>query len=308
MSKEKLSNYLSYRMTVVRFLSVVGLWPKDQARFWYRFLPVLQLTANISSVLAIAMFVRKHINNLHRAIKGMSSMMSYLSNILKTTCVMINREDATKLHQMLDTQFFMLLNRPELSKIILNEVTTFRRLSSMMSFLTYLSCTIYVTRPVIIIIYQHLKQRHPIRYGLLFPGIYPWKIAPNSLLYKFHYGLESISTIFAFSVCAGIDLLFTLYIFQMIAQLREMSYCISNIDTAKNGHKAVENCVIKYEQLMKCRDILEKIYGPIMLWTMLINAASLCCQMFEFSKVGIIKLLNGHTGEFNGFSILRYQR
>nr|AID59303.1 odorant receptor 3 [Macrocentrus cingulum] len=249
--EEKLSEYFSYRTTVVRFLTIVGLWPKQQTELWYKLLPVLQLIANISSVLATAMFVRKHVNNLDRVIKGMSSMMSYLSNVLKTTCVIINREDAAKLHQMLDAQFFMLLNRPEVSKIILSDVTTFRRLSVMMSFLTYLSCTIYASRPVVIIIYQHVKQIYPITYGLIFPGVYPWKISPNGALYKFHYGLETVSTILAFSVCAGIDLLFTLYIFQMIAQLREMSHCMSNIDTTKNGHKAVENCVIKYEQLMK---------------------------------------------------------
>nr|QNL14981.1 olfactory receptor 37 [Aulacocentrum confusum] len=288
MTGDKLSEYLIFRSSVKRVLLIVGLWPKENPSIFYRFLPLLQLTLNFSTVLASAGFVRLHINNMNRAIKGISVIISFTGNVLKSLCLLLNRQNAKKLHDILDSKFFKLLDKPDLSNVILDEVTIFRRLASLMTSLTYVSCFIYITRPIITIIYQQLQHIHPIRYGLVLPGVYPWKIVPNGLLYKMHYVLGAMSAILAFAVTTGLDLLFSLDVFQLMAQFRDMSRRIGKIN-AKNGDiEALQQCVIQYEILIQCRDILQKIYGPILLWTMIVNAGTLCCQMFEFVKMSEI--------------------
>nr|QNL15038.1 olfactory receptor 94 [Aulacocentrum confusum] len=148
-----------------------------------------------------------------------------------------------------------------------------------------LSCVVFVTTPLILIAYQEFHQVYPIKYILLVPGNYPWTIAPNGFLYRLHYLVESASSIFAIVVSGGIDALFTLYIFQIIGQFRAMSYRITHTRAKHEYFCVLRECIKQHEIIMRCRDILEKIYGPIILWTMLVNALNLCSQMFDFTQM-----------------------
>nr|QNL15046.1 olfactory receptor 102 [Aulacocentrum confusum] len=203
--------------------------------------------------------------------------------------MIINRQRVYDLHQMLDIHFDKLLQDLNLSKNLLNGVTIFRRLAWTLTFFICLTCGIYVLTPLIFTMYQHLHHIHPIKYILVYPGIYPWDIQPNGFLYKLHYLCESIPNIALICVTAGVDSLFTLHIFQMIGRLREMSFRIIHTNP-ENYLLTVRECVEEHEILIKCCDLLQKVYGPMILWIMVTNAVILCSITFQFTQVHYFKL------------------
>nr|QNL14978.1 olfactory receptor 34 [Aulacocentrum confusum] len=286
MPNDQLSDYLSWRRTVKRWLLVVGIWPKVKRSIWYRSLPILQITVHSLLAMTISSFIRKYSHNIDFVIYAASPLISISGSLIKATSIFMSRKDIEKLHQILDPHFTKLINDPNLSEIILNELGIFRRLSSMLNISTYIFGILYVTKPIIVVIYMHLHHIYPIQYILINPQIFPWKITSNGLLYKFHYALDILATILGFSVAAGVDLLFGLYISQMIAQLIEMSHRISQLDSSENENtKIIAECMSQYGILTECRDILNKVYGPIVLYTMLTNAGGICSQMFQICKV-----------------------
>ncbi|XP_053593398.1 uncharacterized protein LOC128667456 [Microplitis demolitor] len=64
--------------------------------------------------------------------------------------------------------------------------------------------------------------------------------------------------------------------------LREISYHILTLDK-NNSELTIRQCVDKYEILLKCCKKVQKIYGPIILWTMNVNAIVLCAVIFQLS-------------------------
>nr|QNL15047.1 olfactory receptor 103 [Aulacocentrum confusum] len=196
----------------------------------------------------------------------------------------LNRERVARLHQMLDPCFLDFLSGSQ-EKNILDGVTTFRRLSLILTALIGAAASLYIFMPLAFVIYQHLHHVENIKYILVYPAIYPWEISPNGLLYKLHYISEATPNIALMCVTAGVDSLFTLHVFQMIGRLRKMSYCILNAGRNSNYKKAVRQCVSQHETLLECRDILEKVYGPMILWIMVTNAIILCSLMFQLSQV-----------------------
>ncbi|KAK0073544.1 hypothetical protein PV325_009566 [Microctonus aethiopoides] len=102
--------------------------------------------------------------------------------------------------------------------------------------------------------------------------------------------IETAATVPLFCVSAGVDSLFTLYGFQMIGQLREMSYRMTHIDKITDDGTIVRECVLQHFTIMRCRDILQKIYGPPILWVMTTNAIVLCNVIFQFSQMTVISI------------------
>nr|QNL14957.1 olfactory receptor 13 [Aulacocentrum confusum] len=290
MPSDRISDYLAYRTTVKRLLITSGLWPSKK-RDWYHFLTIIPLTLNIIMAIVTAGFVKKHINNLKRAILGGNSCVSMLGSIFKIIIFIVNRKDIEKLHEMLDTQISPLLCDTLISKMLLTKFKGFEILRKTIFLTMCYSCFLYTTRPIVNIVLQHLHDEKKIRYLLVMPGIYPFTIVPNGHLYRFIYALESISVIYAFTITCGIDLLFNLYIFQMVSQFREMSHRIAQIDVKNDCKQIVQECITKHEILIECRNILEKIYGPIIMWTILVNGANICSQMVHIAKFSEMTLL-----------------
>lgn len=199
--------------------------------------------------------------------------------------MLINRKAAKKIHQLLDPHFNKLVNNPQLSSIVLEGVTIFRRLSALLSYCSYLTCFVYCTMPIAFIIYQYIVHIHPIKYLLILPGVYPWEIEPNGFVYKIHYICESMAAVMMIVTGCGMDSLFSLYIFQMVGQLRVMGFRIMAIDEKSDYKSVIRENVLQYEILLEAKKILEQIYGPIVGWTMVINAIIICSQMFEFVQV-----------------------
>ncbi|XP_053593399.1 uncharacterized protein LOC128667457 [Microplitis demolitor] len=206
-------------------------------------------------------------------------------------CFIINRKDVDALHTILDPYFDELLKTPEVSTLVLNKISTFRRLPTFITTFITIVCISYAIVPIISIINQCRQRIWPISYNLIYLTIYPWEISPNSLMYNFHFFDEYLLTISIVLITSSVDSLYTYYIFQIIGMLREISYRISIFDE-KDSESIIRQCVDKYDILTQCCGKIEKVYGPIILWTMNVNAIVLCAVIFQLSHAKSIPFIS----------------
>lgn len=147
-----------------------------------------------------------------------------------------------------------------------------------------ISCTSYAIAPIISIISQWRHHIRPIKYNLIYPTDYPWEHPPSGLLYNCHFLNEYLTTFSIISVTASIDSLFVYYVFQIIGMIRDISHHMSCFNE-ENSEATIRHCVLQYEILIECRRKIEKVYGPIILWSMGTNAIILCAVIFQLSHV-----------------------
>nr|AQN78463.1 olfactory receptor 61 [Meteorus pulchricornis] len=282
----KLSEYNTYRKITKWLLLLLGLFPLENASLFYRFLPYIHLFLNLGTAFGMLGFVRAHITNILVVSKRLGLMVSFLTGSLKIVCMIIYHEDAMKLRS-LDKHFNILINNPQFTNMAFDGVTAFRRLSWAVSLLVLLSGTVNVITPIILIIYQQSHHFQPVKYILPYLSIYPWNVEPNGYLYKFHFIFETVATYSLVAITSSIEPLFTLYVIQMIGQLREMSYVMEHLNESNDPESSVRDCINQYTNLVECRNMVQKIFGPIILWQIITNAVILCLGIFQLSQASL---------------------
>ncbi|KAG8037789.1 hypothetical protein G9C98_006000 [Cotesia typhae] len=289
MSESGLSKYRTYRGLTKALLTAGGLWPYHNSSIFYRVWPYLQIIVSSGMVLAILGFVREHFSNVDLVTRALSVMTSHLTTIVKLMCLAINREDLVELHKHLDPYVENLLKTFKSTDVILKDVNSFRFLTWGLTFFAFIATCVLIFMPLLAILHCHQQGIELTNYPLIYPSVYPWKIISNGWVYKANYIFELTATLILFSVTASVDSLFNLYVFQMVGQLREISYCITHLDSFDKNNSVVK-CIVQYEKLMKCAVLLEKIYGYIVLWIMATNAVVLCSLLFQMSQMKSISI------------------
>lgn len=205
----------------------------------------------------------------------------------KLVCMIVYHEDIMNMFKMLDEHYNNLINDVQLAKIVLDGVTTFKRLSWAVSLLVFFSGSVNILTPIVFIIFQHAHHIQPIKYILPYLSIYPWVITPNGFLYKIHYTFETIATFSLIAITSSVEPLFALYVIQMIGRLRVLSHQMIHLEDYNDSDSVIRESILQYEVLLKCRNIVQKIFGPIILWMILTNAVILCLGIFQLSQVRI---------------------
>ncbi|XP_057327199.1 odorant receptor 4-like [Microplitis mediator] len=294
MSKTKVYIYLTYRKMMKRLLLPLGLWPKENPTAFYRLLSYLQVPLNFGMSLAISNFVRLHADSIKFLTKSFGVMTTYLSSTLKITCFLINHKEALYLHETLDSHFDKLTQDVKMKKIIFKKFTLLISITWIFFFTVFITLSVMVMTPLIDIVIQHNENHENMKYSLVYPSEFPWQISSNGWSYKITFIFESLATISLFCITMRVDSLFLFYIFQIIAQLREMSYRITNTNDDKELNFVLRKTIFQYQTLTKCREIIEKIYGPIILCIMSTNAVIMCVfiyQLMEMKNLSIIRLI-----------------
>lgn len=168
---------------------------------------------------------------------------------------------------------------------VLERVTGFRRLTWILTILVYSGCMMYFLIPIIFIIVQMRHHVTAIKYILPVPALYPWEIHPGGLLYKLTYIFETYNILCLGIVTCGVDSLFGYYIFHIIGQLRVLGYEMKNLQPCDTDQQVIHVWVDKFLDMKKCCKILQKIYGPIVLWQVVTNSAVICTVLFQISQV-----------------------
>ncbi|XP_053593402.1 uncharacterized protein LOC103571543 [Microplitis demolitor] len=271
-----------------RLLLSLGLWPKENPTLFYRLLSYLQLPLNFGMSLAISNFVRLHANSIKFLTKSFGVMTTYFSSTLKITCLLINRREALELHRTLDPHFSKLAQDVEMKKIIFKKFTMLKLITWLFFSCVFITLSAMIITPLIDIAMQYHKYGKNNKYPLIYPSKYPWQTSMNGWPYKVTYLFESLATMSLFCITSSVDSLFLFYIFQIIGQLREMSYSITNTNGFNDDNEkdvVLRKTIYQYQTLIKCREIIEKIYGPIILWIMCTNAVIMCVFIFQFMQM-----------------------
>ncbi|XP_011307738.1 uncharacterized protein [Fopius arisanus] len=245
----KLSVYSTYREATRALLHIVGLWPLGHSNFFYRFLPFLYIFAVSVAIFATLNYVFHHITQVPLVVKGMGIGTSLITVMLKMSTMLIHRERARDLHQILEQSFRAALGDKRLTNLLLKGISTVRALCWILIPTVFVMMAVYTVTPIWNIILQK-RNTETMTYQLIYPGVYPWDI-PNVLIYRIHYTIETFASITIFSVTCGIDALFAYYIFLMIGQLRMMTYKLTHLDDQKRIEVVVKECVI-YSVLSSC--------------------------------------------------------
>ncbi|XP_034934713.1 odorant receptor 47a-like [Chelonus insularis] len=137
------------------------------------------------------------------------------------------------------------------------------------------------------IISNHLHHIQPDHYIFPYPSLFPWPVPFTGLLFRLHFFFESLASLSVIVVTVGVDSIFTFFVFLMVGQLREISYSITHIDKNSDRNNVAKECVRQYCIVLKCRDNLQKIYGPIILCLMTTNAVVLCLTIYQMTQVWI---------------------
>ncbi|CAD6214728.1 GSCOCT00004194001.3-RA-CDS [Cotesia congregata] len=284
---EKRIEYMKFQIMVKRFLCIIGFWSSENSNIFFKNLLFLHLSFFIIPIIGVINFFKTHISNIHLATKGLSVLVGFSTVIVKVACFVINRKDINDLYKILDPYVDELLNKSGISDVVLKGISNFRRLCKIAAGFVTVSCSSYAITPILSIISQWRHQKRPIRYNLIYPTAYPWEHPASGFLYNCHFLNEYLTTFSIVTVTASIDSVFVYYVFQIIGMIREISHDMSRFDQG-NVDAIIRQCVQQYEVLLECRRKVEKIFGPIILWSMGTNAIILCAVIFQLSHAKTI--------------------
>ncbi|KAG8037794.1 hypothetical protein G9C98_006005, partial [Cotesia typhae] len=184
MAKNGISDYRAFHDLTKRLLTVGGLWPYSNSNLLYRLLPYIQIFLNLAMALVVFGFVLEHFSNVAAVTRGLSSMTSFASAILKVVCLIRKHKEITELHRNLDPYFEKLLENEKMLEHILKKVNIFRLLSGVLTLTVFAVIAFQIISPLIFII--NCKVRH----------------------------VETFGTFVLFFVTTSVDSLFMLYSFQ----------------------------------------------------------------------------------------------
>ncbi|XP_034934700.1 odorant receptor 13a-like [Chelonus insularis] len=237
-------------------------------------------------------FSKIHYTNVMLLTKSFSVMTSLISMMIKMGCLLLNDRDVDDLYKELNSQFNIYVKDEHLKISALKGSITFYRLCMADVISTFVFCAGYCLVPVIFIIHQCIKNPETKKNILLYPAVYPWNVTPDSIVYVIQVVIESLSLISSFCVNAAVDSFYSFCVFQITGLIREVSYDVTNINKKKEYRIIIRQCVHKFEKIMSCRNKLERIYGPIILWIMVSNATILCTTIFQLTHIWQIKTLS----------------
>ncbi|XP_015171444.1 PREDICTED: uncharacterized protein LOC107063839 [Polistes dominula] len=288
----KLEIYRAYARFVKRMLLLGGIYPMKKSSFLYRQLPVLTLLTSFVMFYGTVKFCLHNFSNLSVFTKGLSLVGSFSLMIVKVLMIdiafmfIIYRKQFYELHNTLELMHNKVLENDQFKPIVLSTINLFRYPAYMVYYLILGTMSLYIFAPIIIIGYEGIKGIQPKHYGLPFLTNFPWINGTPGIIYQIQFLFETQCIWFIIFVTGGVDSSYGFYLFQMIGLLRAMSFeCENAFKSSYKLKNILHNCIKKQVKLLRCRDIIQQIYGPIVLDLMLTNAIVLCALIFQAFQV-----------------------
>ncbi|XP_076282530.1 odorant receptor 4-like isoform X5 [Lasioglossum baleicum] len=140
---------------------------------------------------------------------------------------------------------------------------------------------LYTTKPLIGVTIRHANRSTPL------PADYPLPI-DSTAFFVAQYLLE-VSICYSFwIITSGVDAFFTLCAFRMSSVFRAMAVELEEFPKRQNNGESNEQvlrrCIDRHVTLIKCRDTIQEIYGPIIFTIMMTNCLGMCALIFDVSK------------------------
>ncbi|XP_044596764.1 odorant receptor 4-like [Cotesia glomerata] len=295
MSQPERSDYVKFRGVTKSFMTICGLWHYETTSLFYRLIPYKQIVFIVTLIMAILKFIYENHSNLLFVVNCLNFVTGYMFTCFKVLSFILNKENLKNLQKALDLNFDDMLEDSKISKLILNKISIFKSISLVYAISVVLTTTFYMSIPAYMISYISYHKINVTQYPLLYPASYMWKRPAKGLFYQLNFSFEFATAVFINAVTVSIDTTFMLYVFQMIGQLRKISYYVTNTGKKSDQSHALSTYVSQYVNLIKYKDSFEKVYGPIILILLTTNAVVLCTILFQLT----------HVRGFSGKSIIQ---
>ncbi|XP_028982220.1 odorant receptor 22c isoform X2 [Diachasma alloeum] len=249
---------LSFRRKIKALLYVSGLWLPEKLGSFYGLLPFVFAIVSAITSFGILALVSHHITRVPVVVRGMS--------------------------------VGTILSDEHMTNLMLTGIFTLRRICFTLFFASSFTVFLNFVTPTIDIINQKRNGVQPIKYSLIYPGVYPWDTVQYGVIHQIHFIIEILASVSLFCVTCGVDGLFAFYVFQVTGQLRVMSHRLTHVEEKNNIQIVIRECSQQYRMLLKCLDSMDDIFGPFVLWMMATNAIVLCALIFQLSQITNISI------------------
>lgn len=226
-------------------------------------------------------------------IESISIWYFIIKFLSQASCFFIHRKKLQQVNDILSSILEEILSEIYIKSVILFYLQKFYRLIYVQTVLMFVTSIIYSMKPMIIKLFYDVNITN-VQYPLPLFGTFPWKI--NSILiWQLHYFFDVNILWFIFFISVSVDAFFGFCMFRISVILRFLSFEFkrSSIDdkNKRNKEKSYQQifreCVEKHVLLLKCRNIIQEIYGPIILLVTITNAMSMCSIIFQLFQVRI---------------------
>ncbi|KAI4473437.1 hypothetical protein M0804_015352 [Polistes exclamans] len=237
-------------------------------------------------VYGILKFCLENLDDIKVLTKGLSLLASFTLVTVKALMFFIHRKELRELNLNLEEMFEEVLGKAHYRPVVLSLLNLFKRPAYMVYYLTMFIILSYICKPLILMVYQNTKNINPKHYALPYPATYPWIDGTPNIIYQVQFILQIIFGWFVVFVTSSVDAIYGFYIFQITGILRAMSFeCEKLGKSSKELNVILRNCIKKHILLLRCRDIIQKVYGPLMLGLIVSSVIVLCALIFQMFQV-----------------------
>lgn len=200
---------------------------------------------------------------------------------------MMNRNSLINYHRMLNDLFEEeLMQNEKISTIIFSSLRTIYTLTYTYFTIMIVMLLAYFMSSYICMIHNFLHFNSSMNCTLPISREFGWFWTnPDNFLYYLHMFYETgLMTLGIITTC-GIDSAFGFYVYQFSSTLRAMMFTLMNPPSTEKFSDLLKTCAVKHQKLLQCRNTLEHVYGPIVLWHVVTNAVLICVMIYDFTSV-----------------------
>nr|XP_050856225.1 odorant receptor Or2-like [Vespula vulgaris] len=290
MMTKQLAMYRKYECFIKRIMLCAGLWPVEntESSYFYRHLPILIVLSGTFMFFGTLKFCLENLDNIKVLTKGLSPLGSFLLVAVKALMFFLYREQLRELNFNLESMFEEMLEKTHYRPVVLSLLNLFKRPAYIVYYLTMFVILLYIFRPILLIVYQIIKNISPKHYVLPYPATFSWIDGTPNIVYQAQFLFEIIFGWFVVSVTSGVDTIYGFYIFQMSGILRAMCFeCEELGKSSKELDVILRNCIKRQILLLRCRDIIQNVYGPVVLCLIVSSVIVLCALIFQMFQTEI---------------------
>lgn len=204
-------------------------------------------------------------------------------------CFVIYGKKLRLLNDTLDTLLEEISSKTRLRSTAFFFLYTFYRLIYFEAVLMGVTTTFYVIKPLLIKLLDDSRNTTKVRYPLPTLGKFPWSVN-SPFTWCLQYLFETSICYLIFSVSTGVDGFFGFCMFRMSMILRVLGLQLEILSREKDTEsreKMFRDCIRQHVSLFRCRNIIQEIYGPIILLVITTNAVCMCSLIFQVVQVRI---------------------
>ncbi|XP_039312464.1 odorant receptor 49a-like isoform X2 [Solenopsis invicta] len=284
MFDKRLQAYRKYQRFIKAILTMTGCWymPAKSGKSTYYWPVCVLLVMNVYMILAFhTAYVFRH--NLVNMMKMIGAAISLISAIIKVTNFMIHRRSLKNNHQTL-SDFFEeeLMQNEKIRKITFSSLRATYTMAYAYIIIIISLLLGYAAPPIISMIRDLCHLRLTTNYNLPFARGYSyfWTV-PDNWSYHLYFFYEMMQAWLTAMTSGAVESVFGFHTYLFASTVRVMIFRLTNPLPTDKFSDVLKMCIKKHQKLLRCRDTLENVFGPIVLWHVISNSILLCSLIYE---------------------------